>query len=372
MTTLRGCATPEATAAYAARFAGDTVPGHFRPTTDGLTIASIGLGTYLGDADEETDDSYQAAIERALALGCNHLDTAVNYRLQRSERALGRALRAAIKRGDVRREEVIVATKGGFVPFDGALPPDPRKWVYDHYIEPGLAHANDFAASYQHCLAPAFLDAMIELSCRNLGVETIDIYYLHNPETQRITNSHETFRRRMLDAFECLEQAVSAGAIVAYGTATWTAYRSAPTAPDYVSLTELMGLAYEVAGDDNHFRYVQMPYNLVMTEAFALQNQQVGDEFLSPIEAAERLGLTVVISATLKQGLLASPFMADLSPYFPGAETDAQRAIQFVRSTPGVASALVGMSRSAHVEENLALRRLPPVDPDVIVGMFEQ
>jgi aryl-alcohol dehydrogenase-like predicted oxidoreductase len=212
---------------------------------------------------------------------------------------------------------------------------------------------------------------MIELSCENLGVETIDIYYLHNPETQRISNTHETFRRRMLDAFECLEAAVANGAIMAYGTATWTAYRSPPATPDYVSLTEMMDLAYQVAGDENHFRYVQMPYNLVMTEAFALQNQQVGQEFFSPIEAAQQLGLTVMVSATLKQGLLATPFMADLSPYFPGAQTDAQKAVQFVRSTPGVASALVGMSRVEHVEEILALRRLRPIDGDTIRGMFE-
>jgi aryl-alcohol dehydrogenase-like predicted oxidoreductase len=114
-----------------------------------------------------------------------------------------------------------------------------------------------------------------------------------------------------------------------------------------------------------------MPYNLVMTEAFALQNQQVGQEFFSPIEAAQQLGLTVMVSATLKQGLLATPFMADLSPYFPGAQTDAQKAVQFVRSTPGVASALVGMSRVEHVEEILALHRLRPIDGDTIRGMFE-
>ena len=249
-----------------------------------------------------------------MALGCNHFDGG-EYRFQRSERLLGRALRDAIKRGDVQRE-VIIATKGGFVPFDGGLPPDPRRWVYEHYIEPGLAHANEFAATYQHCLAPDFLDAMIEQSCENLGVETIDLYYLHNPETQRISNTHETFRRRMLDAFECLEEAVSAGAIMAYGTATWTAYRSAPDAPDHVSLTQMMDLAYQVAGDDNHFRYVQMPYNLVMTEAFALQNQQVGQEFFSPIEAAQQLGLTVMVSATLKRAT-RDALMADLSPYFP-------------------------------------------------------
>jgi aryl-alcohol dehydrogenase-like predicted oxidoreductase len=370
--TLRGHATPEATAAYAERRHERAAEGYFRPALTGLTLSSIGLGTYLGQPDDATDAAYQAAVELALASGCNHLDTAVNYRFQRSERVTGKALAAAVRRGDVRREEVVIATKGGFVPFDGALPPDPRKWVYQKYIESGMVHPNEFVANYQHCLAPDFLDAMIEHSRHNLGVETIDIYYLHNPETQRISNTHETFRRRMLEAFEALEEAVERGQIGAYGISTWTALRCPPDAPDYLSLTEMVGLAFEVAGESSHFSYVQLPYNLIMTEAFALINQQVGDEFLSAIGAAGVLGLTVITSAALKQGLLASPFMADLSTYFPDIQTDAQRAIQFVRSTPGVTSALVGMSQLAHVEENLALIGIDPTDPDVIRGLFPE
>jgi aryl-alcohol dehydrogenase-like predicted oxidoreductase len=366
---LHGTATPDATAAYTASH--PAAAGFYRQTGDGLTLSSIGLGTYLGEPDDPTDAAYQAAIETALKLGCNHLDTAVNYRYQRSERAIGRALKAAVKRGDVRREEVVIATKGGFVPFDNERPDDPRKWVYEEFIESGLVHPNEFAANYQHCMTPDFLDVMIERSRRNLGVETIDIYYLHNPETQAISNTHETFRRRMLDAFEALEQQAAQGTIGAYGAATWTAFRCAPTAPDYLSITEMVGMAFEVAGESNHFRYIQLPYNLVMTEAFALENQQVGDAFYSPVAAAEELGLTVIVSATLKQGLLASPFMADLTPFFPEATTDAQRAIQFARSTPGVTSALVGCSQTIHVEENLALAQVEPADADTIRGLFE-
>ena len=367
---IAGRATPHATAAYAAR--DRAIAGHFRATANDLTVSSIGLGTYLGQPDDATDAGYQAAIERALVLGCNHIDTAVNYRFQRSERAVGRALAAAIQRSDVQRDEVIIATKGGFVPFDGAPPPDPPKWVYQTYVESGLVHPNEFAANYQHCLAPDFLDAMIETSRRNLGVETIDIYYLHNPETQHISNTHETFRRRMLDAFETLEAAVERGEIAAYGLATWTAFRSPPRTPDYLSLTEMVGLAFEVAGEENHLSYIQLPYNLIMTEAFALVNQQVSDEFLSAIDAAHKLELTVMTSASLKQGSLASPFMVELAPYFPTLTTDAQRALQFVRSTPGVTSALVGMSDVAHVEENLTLAGIAPADPDVIRGLFPE
>lgn len=367
---IQGCATPDGTQRYAERCT-NAAPEHFRVSVDGFAVGSIGMGTYRGDADDATDARYRDAVQQALAGGCNHIDTAINARYQRSERAIGQALRDAFAQGIARRDEVIIATKGGYVPFDGARPDDPRRWVYEHYIESGLAHPNEFAANYTHCFAPDFLDAMIDRSRANLGVETIDVYYLHNPETQRISNTHETFRRRMLDAFETLEAAVERGHIGAYGLATWSALRGAPDTPDFLSLTELVGLAFQVAGNANHLRYMQLPYNLMMTEAYILENQQVGEGFYSAIGAADALGLNVITSAALKQGLLASPFMADLSPYFPTAETDAQRAIQFARSTPGILSVLVGMSQPAHVAENLALAALPPSDPDVIDRLYD-
>jgi aryl-alcohol dehydrogenase-like predicted oxidoreductase len=344
---------------------------NYRQSVDGLWLSNVGLGTYLGEASDAVDTLYRAAFTRAHALGCNVFDCAVNYRHQRSERAFGSWLSQAFDNGQVQRDEIVIATKGGFVPFDGAPPSDPRKWVYDTFIGSGIAHANDFAASYQHCLAPAFLELMIETSLSNLGVQTIDIYYLHNPETQHISFSHETFRARMLDAFETLEQAVTKGQIRSYGTATWSAYRSLTDAPDYLSLTEMVALATQVAGQDHHFRYVQLPYNLFMTEGYALNNQQVGEEFLSPLEAAEALGLTAMVSAPLHQGRLATPIMAQLEGFLTGLETDAQRAIQFVRSTPGVTTALVGMKSLDHVRENLALMEQPIAAPETIQRMFK-
>jgi len=68
-----------------------------------------------------------------------------------------------------------------------------------------------------------------------------------------------------------------------------TAYRVLADTPDYLSMTELMGMAIEVAGQDNHFRYIQLPYNLFMPEAFAFTNQQVSEDFLSPIAALRNL-----------------------------------------------------------------------------------
>jgi len=362
-------ATPEGTLRFvqaqpAARRA------NYRQTSTGLWFSSVGLGTYLGEPDDATDEAYQQALTRAVGLGCNLIDCAINYRFQRSERTVGMWLAEAMRNGLVRREEIVVATKGGFVPFDGSMPREPNKWVYQTFIASGQAHAVEFCANYQHCIAPAFLEQMIGWSLRNLGIDMIDIYFLHNPETQRISLSHETFRARMLDAFETLEQAVLDRKIASYGTATWTAYRALTDTPDYLSLTELVGLAHEVAGGNNHFKYVELPYNVFMTEAFALENQQVGDDFLSAIAAAEALGLTVMTSAPLMQGRLANPIMPQLAERLTGLDTDAQRAIQFVRSSPGVTSALVGMKQTDHIAENLALMDVPAAESEIIRRLF--
>jgi aryl-alcohol dehydrogenase-like predicted oxidoreductase len=344
----------------------------YRQTSDGLWLSSVGMGTYLGEADDTTDQSYGAALDRAFALGCNVFDCAINYRFQRSERVIGRWLKQGIASGRLRRDEMVIATKGGFVPYDTIYPDDPGKWTHKNLIASGLAHPHEFCANYGHCMAPAYLDQMIAWSRHNLAVETIDIYYLHNPETQHISLSNDTFRARMLDAIETLEQAVVDGRIANYGLATWTAFRSLTDTPDYLSLTQIVALANEVAGSNHHLRYVQLPYNLFMTEAFAFQNQQVGEAFTSAIAAAAELELTVMVSAPLMQGRLANPLMPQLADILTGLETDAQRAIQFVRSSPGVTTALVGMKDMDHVEENLALLDTTPVDGEIIRAMYSQ
>jgi predicted aldo/keto reductase-like oxidoreductase len=82
---------------------------------------------------------------------------------------------------------------------------------------------------------------------------------------------------------------------------------------------------------------------------------------MSLLEAARRLDLFVMTSAPLYQGRLARGLSPVIAEFLPGLETDAQRAVQFVRSTPGVGAALVGMQQLAHVEENARLGSVPPL-----------
>ena len=86
---IPGYATREGTGRYRDRSAGSK-PGHFREA-GGLWLSSIGLGTYLGEPTTACDARYREAIIRAVQAGANVLDSAVNYRHQRSERAIAAA-----------------------------------------------------------------------------------------------------------------------------------------------------------------------------------------------------------------------------------------------------------------------------------------
>lgn len=366
-----GFATAEATAAYRARVAPKAADGHFR-SWSGLTLSSVGLGTCRGG--EDADGAYHEATVRAVESGLNVVDSAANTRHQRS---VGSALYSLISRGAVDRRELVVTAKAGFIPTDGVAAADWDAHLRDTYVKPGLCAEREIVADTRaagppvaHCLAPRFLSAQLDRSRANLGVATIDVYCIHNPEVQLGAVDRPTFLGRMRAAFQMLEAAVGEGKIRCYGTATWSGYRQPATARDSLSLAELERIAREIAGDRHHFRAVQAPYNLGMTEAFTLPNQTVSGEAMSLIDAAERLGIYVMTSASIHQGQLARNLPPVIGQFLPGLETDAQRALQFVRSTPGVGTALVGMKQPAHVDENARVSSVSPLEWERFKTLF--
>ena len=366
---LKHCATAEATASFAGRF--PDLPGNFRETL-GLAVSSIGLGTYLGESDAATDAAYEEALRTALLGGINLVDTAVNYRFQRSERAIGKVIAELVAANQVRREEIVVATKGGYITFDREMPPNPREWFEDTYVKPGIVAAEDLVEG-SHCMTPRWLEAMIDLSRANLGLETIDIYYLHNPESQLAAVSRDDFNARIRTAFELLERKVADRRIRWYGTATWNGFRVAPSDRSYLSLLDMVKAATDVGGKDHHFRVIQLPYNLAMPEAFTMKNQRLPDGSAgSTLAVADATGIAVCASASLLQGRLTRGMPAVLTEAFPGFDSDAQRALQFVRSTPGVNVALAGMSSAAHVTHNLATARRPSASFDALMKLFKR
>lgn len=371
---ISGHASASGTARFRSRFPALAGAGHFRQAEhvghlNSLWLSSIGLGTYLGEPDAATDQRYSDAAIETMARGVNVLDTAINYRLQRSERSIGTALKQSLESKSVQRDELLVCTKAGYLTYDGTVPADPRRYFLEEYVEAGIVPREELVGG-MHCMAPSYLKNQIERSRRNLGVDTIDVFYLHNPEQQLAEISRDTFRDRLRRAFVGLEEAVADGSIRVYGTATWNGYRQDTSSPEHLDLEQIVGLAREAGGDNHHFRVVQLPFNLGLPEAFAKQNQRAGSEELSLLASARELGIAVIASASLLQGRLTGKlpeFVRDTLK----CSTDAEAAIQFARSAPGVTTALVGMSRREHVEANLKVASQPMAKREVWESLFE-
>ena len=361
-------ATREGTALYAEKFRGIAADGHFRQVRE-LTLSSLGIGTYLGQPNDTTDSSYAAAIVAAVESGINVIDTAINYRLQRSERSVGTALRVLAHKGFT-RDEIIVCTKGGYLTPDGTMPADPNRYFFEEYIQKGVFTAKDVAAGC-HCLTPRYLENQLARSLKNLRVDCVDVYYLHNAETQLGEIPRPEFLNRVREAFSFLESAVAAGRIQFYGMATWNGFRQQPSVRDSMQLPELEAIAKEVGGENHRFRFVQLPFNLAMTEALTLGNQQIGTKEKTVMEAADEFGITLVASASLLQGQVAQNlpnFVAEAL----GLGNDTERALQFARSAPGITTALVGMSRTPHVTANARLVEVAPAGLEQFRQLFSR
>jgi aryl-alcohol dehydrogenase-like predicted oxidoreductase len=361
-------ATQEGTTRYTGKLQGIVAEGHFR-RVENLELSSLGIGTYLGQPNDSTDSSYTAAIVAAVESGINLIDTAINYRLQRSERSIGTALKVLERKG-IARDEIVICTKGGYLTPDGSMPADPNRYFFEEYLQKGVFSAKDIAAG-SHCMTPKFLENQLNRSLKNLQVDCVDVYYLHNPETQLSEISSADFLKRVREAFSFLESAVDRGQIQFYGMATWNGFRQEKTARDAMQLGELAGIAKEIAGEKHHFRFVQLPFNLAMTEALTLGNQTLPTGQKTVMEAADELEIHLIASASLLQGQVAQNLPAFVAEAL-GLQNDAERALQFARSAPGITAALVGMSRTAHVEANARLVEVPPAGLDQFSKLFSR
>lgn len=370
-----GFATPEGSTRYRQRFPALRDAGYFRelrdvPGAERFWLSSLGAGTYLGEPSAEADAGYTAAISLALRCGINVLDSAINYRHQRSERNVGAALEDAIAKG-LQRDEVLVCTKAGFLTFDGEVPSNPQAYFIENYINRGILRPNEIAGG-MHAMAPKYLEDQLERSRRNLKLETIDVFYVHNPESQLAAGvSRNEFRKRLREAFAALEGAVASDKIRFYGCATWNAFRVAPQQRDCMSLEEVATLAREVGGDRHHCRFVQLPFNLAMPEALTSANQPWKGEMLSLFEVSRRAQMVVIGSATLYQARLTQNLPEKIRKNL-GSSSDLEAAIQFARSAPGITTSLIGMSKSEHVATNIKAASQPMVAKEDWLRLFQE
>ena len=352
---LSGHATIEGTGRFAASSPAER--SNYR-TFASLTLSNVGMGTYLGAPDDATDVAVESAVAESVRRGVNVLDTAVNYRSQKAERALGRAVSALVEGGEAAREGLFVSTKGGYVTNDGDVPGDFWEYVREQYVQRGVIGAGDISPGY-HCMKISYLEDQLKRSLCNLDMECVDLLYLHNAVEGQREMPRQELHRRLYDIMEWYESQRREGRILYYGLATWDCFRVAPGDPQHLSLEDVVGMAERAGGEDHGMRFVQLPFNLYFDQALRQPTQSLRGNMVPFLEAAGALGVGVFTSVPFMQGkLLVHDILSQLGPDPPSVKT-----LQFLRSAPGVLAPLAGHKSAAHVAENLAVMDMPPLEP---------
>jgi aryl-alcohol dehydrogenase-like predicted oxidoreductase len=320
-----------------------------------LTLSNVGIGTYLGEPDTKTDQLVTDAVKQSIVSGVNVIDTAINYRSQKAERSVGKAISELIQEGKISRDQIFISSKNGYVTNDADVQLGFWEYVKEEYTNKGVVKEGDITSGY-HCMTVPYLSDQLDRSLKNLNLECIDLMYLHNGIEGQIKDvSKEQFLKNLEAVFELYEQKRKEGKIKFYGMATWECFRVSKDNPQYLSLEETVDLAIKVGGDNHGFRFVQLPFNMYYDQALLSKTQTLSNQPVSFLESATKLGIGVFTSVPFMQGRLLQP---GTMPEF-GDMPPSLRALQFIRSAPGVLAPLVGQKSLEHVSENLKILDFP-------------
>ena len=350
---IPGFATPEGTKTFSEKFFSKNY-NKFQS----LSLSNIGIGTYLGEPDSQTDLMVKDAVKKSIMSGINVIDTAINYRAQKSERSIGHALSELISDNSVTRDELFICTKNGYVTNDGDIKEDFMQYIMRELGKPGIVQEGDISSGY-HCMTIPYLEDQLERSLKNLNLECIDLMYLHNAVEGHPEMSKSQFLENLKKVFEFYELKRKEGKIRFYGLATWECFRANPDNPMFLSLEDVVKLAQEVGGPEHGFRFIQLPFNLHFDQALLLKNQTVNGSQNSILESAIELGIGVFTSVPLMQGRLLE--WAKSKPVF-STSSPSVGLLQFIRSTPGVLAPLIGQKSSTHVDENLEVMKISAME----------
>jgi aryl-alcohol dehydrogenase-like predicted oxidoreductase len=379
---LPGRATAQATLAHTARVAPH---GRAPLGSTGLTVSKLGFGCYrVGEGDPE----HAEALAMALGRGCNLIDTSTNYGDGGSERVVGEVLGELVRARSIDRAAVVVVSKIGYVQGQNMRLARQREGSGRPFPE-----MVKYADGCWHCMHPEFLADQLQRSLQRLGLATLDVCLIHNPEyffsdavhhgRTDVAAVRDEFYGRLANAFEYFEREVAAGRLGCYGVSSNSAAMPISDAEE-TSLERMLDAAQRAGGDGHHFRVLQLPFNLIESGA-ALEKKHAGK---SPLELAAARGIAVLANRPLNairgRGMvrLADPGLGSegiddarqrqtrawageaLDPALPEArrtESLSRRALWVLASTPGLSSVLLGMRRPPHVEDAMAVLSWEPL-----------
>lgn len=286
-------ATPGATGQYCGKFPECM---HKKLPKHNLAISASGFGSYR--VDYRVREHFDS-LEYALLNGINLIDTSSNYSDGGSEILIGNVLRKLIETGKIKREEIVIVTKGGYIQgriYEMAQRKKERGDPFKEVVE--------YANGLWHSIHPEFLSLQISQSLERMQLETIDIYLLHNPEyfldsglKDELSNDELThdYYRRIKAAFGYLETEVEKGRVAGYGISSNSLVLKSGE-QTFTSLETCINAADEIK-KDNHFYMVEFPLNLY--ERGALLNMNQRNDTATVVELANESGLDVLVNRPL-------------------------------------------------------------------------
>lgn len=337
---------------------------HFK-NVENLKLSSVGMGTYLGNLSAQDD----ADLEKSLCYsvkegGINVIDSSINYRSMLSEKCIGRAITSLIEEEVIDRESVFICTKNGYVTNDGDLSKvDIDTYLQLMFLNNNIISRSDLSPSY-HIMNPNYISRCIDKSLCNMGINTIDLIYIHNSfESWYNIVDRSTYHEMLSRVFQLYEDFRQKGKINFYGMATWNCFTSKENSKGYLSLKEVVNIANDVGGRNNGFKFVQFPFNMYLNEPYTFRNQPTDTSSKATLlEAAQKYGIHVFTSVPLYQGkLLQSELNRSPLDNLPAMSL---KLLQFVRSTPGITAPLIGQKKTLHTKENTLISKYPPLNED--------
>ena len=336
-TKIKGCADASKSRAFADRIRErnpSSEPDAFRQLTGtDLTASKIGYGSYRVDY---RFDEHTATLRKAIQAGCNLIDTSSNYTDGGSETLIGNVLSDQISAGQIERSEIIVVSKVGYIQgqnLDEAMRREDEGKPWEEVVK--------YMDGCWHCIHPDFLVDQWDRSSDRLQLETIDVYLLHNPE-YFLSDAHKRSPRANLDeirdtlydrvyrAFVQIERFVNEGKIRHYGISSNT-FPSSKADFEHVSLRRCYDAACEAAmtvhgtQDANHFKIIQLPYNLFEHAALSEVNNTINGQDMTVLEGAKALEIGVLVNRPLNA--VQGNQMVRLAQYPYNPELDYQDAI---------------------------------------------
>ena len=356
---------------------------------------------YRGEESDRADEEWFESLYYGLQNGINVVDTAQKYRNGRSEKVIGNVLDKLFYEKDKTREDFFITTKAGLLS---------EKILSSNILKKIGIDESSINFDQKFCLEPEYIDWSVERALENLNLKYIDSFLLHNPE---ILFHFDNGNEKLFECFKILEKKCEQGKIKSYGLASWNGFRRKPESRYYIDLVSILEQNRNRLGQGNHLKIIEAPlsigmpsilkyisknennfsfqdiikkYDLVFFSSASLYEGHINELFElnkifsyafdvdSPNEdSAAKVSFPLSENSLVQLFELLSSLKKnkiniyeELNKINPSNINIFSKALDIVRSTQFVSSALVGMEKIEFVKDNIKILKSPFLNNKVI------